>query len=1777
MDKNIIVVLGMHRSGTSAIAKSIVDLGAYPGDNLIPGDEENEKGYWEDADIVALNDAILKMFNMKWYSIDNPMLNRFETFLPLYESRFFQDALKIINKHLEVSETILIKDPRISLLLPFWRKVFEIIGAKVKYVLVIRNPLETAQSLLKRNNININDGLKLWAFYNFMALLNVDKDILLCSFSSMLENPLEEINRISKYLNISVEESSIHEYKDRFLDKRLKHHNEDNESLIELLGTNHIITILYQTIFRMSESDVVSVEIVREFVDETLESLVQTLGFMTKEHTNDYAQIFIDSGDGFSEERSRVYKNELGRNELDLQVDGLSVEQLRFDPSCYQCMVKINRLIFENSHQQDQIDLVSQQLKGNYYRFYNGLYIFKNDDPQISIELVDRKATRIYIDFTLYLMDDYTHFALTSMEINKIESLLQLAEEEQAKTLEKLLLTERLLKKEKESKKLELLKLSNELETTKAKLENIGYEIIQIVKEKDEQIIQLNQSLLHSQEELSELFKEKGELSLLLSDKLREIEELKQLIESQIMEISHKDAEIKQICLEKEQLVHQIHEEKELSRKEIEHLEHQIAEKNEQLLNGVKLLEQHKLENIELLRELEELEKKITEINHQFTREREHLEMLVTERNEYINTIFNTLSWRITKPLRFIGRMMRRVKMSIRKLIKKTAKGIYYYTPLPIKFKIKLKNQFYRRMRFIMKNTEMYKIWEASIRHNVASSNNNVENANNQPSVIINVNNADQSTDLSIGYDYILETHDSKSIHYKEMTESFYDFHENDIKLIAFYLPQFHPVKENDEWWGKGFTEWTNVSKALPQYKGHYQPHFPGELGFYDLRVPEVMSRQVELAKMYGIHGFCFYYYWFNGRRILEKPLDQFVQSTSDFPFCLCWANENWTRRWDGEESEVLLEQNYEEESLEKFIVDLKPYISDRRYIRVENKPLLIIYRPSLIPNIKNVVEKWRAYCKAEGIGDIYLLGVYVKSWGFSNYKEYGFDGMVEFPPHSSYESGASLINDNVELLNKQFNGLIFDYEEYVNMKKYSSNNVKGLHRGIIPSWDNTARRGANATIYHGSTPALYKKWLFDLIEYTKKSFPKDKQIVFINAWNEWAEGAHLEPDRKYGYAYLEATREALVETNLQKNKKIIYVTHDTHFNGAQLLSLNIISVLNKHFGYDVEIISKAEGVLSEEFKQYGNVFIISENSRKNFENHIKKLVDQKYEIAICNTVITGDIAEILSNHDVKVVSLIHELPGVIKQYQAEGLASSIVLYADKIVFPSQYVFKKFQTVVADVPQDKVIIQPQGLYKTNSFKDSLVEAKNKLRENLNIPSNAKIVLGVGFADFRKGIDIFTDIATQVRKEDPNIYFVWVGSLEPNAMNSISRSSKESVIFIDATPDVGLYYAGADLYLLTSREDPFPSVVMEAFDVETPVIGFDDAGGFSDIVTEETGQLVEYLNKSEMIKAIKRHLYSEELLKKKGIEARSLIEKKYNFLDYVYKLLEILGHEYKKVSVVLPNYNYAHYLEDRINSIINQTYPVYELVYLDDQSKDHSQQVFSEMIPQIEEKYIKLHQLINEENSGSVFKQWMKGINHASGDYIWIAEADDLSSPYFLEEVMKPMLLDPDVVLSYSQSKQMDQEGNILANDYLEYTKDIDPTRWKRPYIMDGDQEISEALSVKNTIPNVSGVVFRKIDTAEIENEIIQFKIAGDWFFYVWLLQKGKVAFSPRSLNFHRRHTNSVTTSEKNTLHYQEVVDMQDYIIARFEVAEDLKLKVYEYREFLKRYLGLSDR
>jgi len=365
------------------------------------------------------------------------------------------------------------------------------------------------------------------------------------------------------------------------------------------------------------------------------------------------------------------------------------------------------------------------------------------------------------------------------------------------------------------------------------------------------------------------------------------------------------------------------------------------------------------------------------------------------------------------------------------------------------------------------------------------------------------------------------------------------------IKPIALYLPQFHPIEENDHWWGHGFTEWHNVARAKQQFKDHYQPHLPADLGFYDLRLRETRIAQAAMAREHGIYGFCYYHYWFNGKRLLNRPLDDLLESDQpDLPFMLCWANENWTRTWDGQEKEVLIKQDYSEaDDLAHIRFLLENVFCDKRYIKVDGKPFFIFYRPQHFNDFKNTILVWRREAERTGFPGLYLG--YMQSFAYKEAPEViGLDCAVAFhpdvaemPKHIHPNAWQKILHHTRLFHSYHYQHAVFRYADYVaNMlKKHSIKD--NLYQMVFPMWDNSARRKMNAVIFKDAAPALYKSWLQHTLQSSKSM---GQNFVFINAWNEWAEGCHLEPCQKWGTQYLEATKQAIEACSFDRKQPFI-------------------------------------------------------------------------------------------------------------------------------------------------------------------------------------------------------------------------------------------------------------------------------------------------------------------------------------------------------------------------------------------------------------------------------------------------------------------------------------------------------------------------------------------------------------------------------------------------------------------------------------------------------------
>jgi glycosyltransferase involved in cell wall biosynthesis len=1008
---------------------------------------------------------------------------------------------------------------------------------------------------------------------------------------------------------------------------------------------------------------------------------------------------------------------------------------------------------------------------------------------------------------------------------------------------------------------------------------------------------------------------------------------------------------------------------------------------------------------------------------------------------------------------------------------------------------------------------------------------------------------------------------------------------DTNVKLIAFYLPQFYPIPENDEWWGKGFTEWSHVGRATSQFVSHYQPRLPGELGFYDLRLIEVQRRQIELAKKYGIYGFCFHYYWFSGKHLLDVPLKRFLENPDlDLPFCLCWANENWTRRWDGLDNEVLIAQTHSPDDDLAFIKDIEPALRDKRYIRVNGRPALIVYRPALLPDPQQTARIWRDYCK-NSLNGLYLVAV--QAFGTDDPRPLGFDAAVEFPPHK-LGRGAPLLNSELEIGNPDYQGFIYDYAYLMESAKAIPSPDFTLFRGVCPSWDNEARTPGKGTTYTNSTPALYEEWLTQVARSAAREPDPDKRLVFINAWNEWSEGAYLEPDRRYGYAYLQATANALRKCAKFKNQDalgIVFVSHDAANSGAQRILINLIEWLRDNRGVRPRIVLRRGGSLAPEFRRLGSVLEMDSSLGSNWERTKEELISfcsESNSLIYVNTLVPGDVAKKLSELKLPIITHVHELEHAIERWCVREDIQALLELTDHFIAASPPVARNLENTHGVTPTKITTI-----YEFIKCQQDNVFDKGAIKRERQFSEEGFIILGCGTTDWRKGPDLFVEVAAETKRLGlEGGYFFWIGADTGELQTLEARVRKlgleDRVRFLGEVQDARSYFSAGDLFLLTSREDPFPLVCLEAADAGLPIVCFDQAGGMPDFVENDAGYVVPFEDTKAMAEKVIFLYRNPEERARRGAMACHKVRARHDMSIAGGQIFRIID-QYSvrqnsqrnaerrsvprqatrsepKLSVIVPNYNHAPYLRQRLDSIIRQDFQDLEVIVLDDASTDSSKEIM-----QAYARYPQFRFLLNEARSGSAFKQWKKGLEEARGEYIWFAESDDYASSHFLSKLLPILESDKFIGLVYCQSYLVDLENKILG-DALQWTDDLDPRRWRGDFVNDGKAEIRSYLSKKNTIPNASAVLIRASTLKSIDHLDDTYGLCGDWLLWIKLLLRSNIGYVAEKLNYWRQYSSNSRPHRPGIAEWEEGQQVLRY------VAEELGLSEEERHKLLLSFL-----
>ena len=999
--------------------------------------------------------------------------------------------------------------------------------------------------------------------------------------------------------------------------------------------------------------------------------------------------------------------------------------------------------------------------------------------------------------------------------------------------------------------------------------------------------------------------------------------------------------------------------------------------------------------------------------------------------------------------------------------------------------------------------------------------------------------------------------------------------------VLAYYLPQFHCIAENDAWWGRGFTEWTNLTRGMPRFVGHYQPRAPRDLGHYSLDNPATMRRQIEMARGAGLHGFIFYFYWFNGHRLLESPLERFLADRSlDMPFCLMWANENWTRRWDGFDDEVLISQDYRPAEDGDLIRTFGRHFADPRYIRLEGRPVLMIYRPGLIPNAPETIERWRELFRTLCNEDpIMMMG---QGFDAADPREFGLDGAIEFPPHK-LTANLSKINDTLEWLDMEAKTHVIGYQETVAISLGEPRPPYPLIKTAVPSWDNDARREGRGLLLHGSTPAAFGRWVSALIEQAQAAPVFGQPIICINAWNEWAEGAYLEPDMHYGAAYLNALARAVsIDAAAADRGKILLVGHDAHRHGAQSLLLALGRRLRRAHGLSVEFLLLEGGPMVQDYAEVGPVLITGPAS--DLPPQSRKLAERGFRQAIVNSVAAGGACPVLEQAGIATTLLVHELPSLIREKGLTQATRRGLAAAGHAVFPAAVVRDGITDLIGEANGSSGMshVMPQGIYQPARFGRL---QRDRFRRDLGVRPESRLLIGVGYADMRKGFDLFLQLWRALQHARPAVHLAWAGEVDREIASYMAPEIEAAVAkgtfhLLGFRRDLNSLLSAADAFILTSREDPFPSSVLEAMSAGLPTVAFSSSGGIPELIAaHDAGWVVPRGDVTAMAEAAMALCSLDaEALEARRTRLGTIAEQTFSFAAYALNLIDLNERSPLNVSAAIPNYNYARHLSSRLDTVFKQWMPLREVILLDDASTDNSLLVAQRTA---EAARRDLRVIVNDENSGSVFLQWRRAAEAAAGEFLWIAEADDESDPCFLTRLVTAMEARPDAVMAFCDSAAIDEAGTVVSDSYKSYYNRVAPGLLCADAAFEGREFLIRCMAERNIILNVSGVLWRReallAALKRCEKALAEYRVAGDWLLYADILSQpgARICYVAEPLNRHRRHGSSVTHALEAKRHIEEIATIQRMVATMLKADQKLRRRQAAYLAEVSVYFGAA--
>jgi glycosyltransferase involved in cell wall biosynthesis len=751
-------------------------------------------------------------------------------------------------------------------------------------------------------------------------------------------------------------------------------------------------------------------------------------------------------------------------------------------------------------------------------------------------------------------------------------------------------------------------------------------------------------------------------------------------------------------------------------------------------------------------------------------------------------------------------------------------------------------------------------------------------------------------------------------------------------KVIAYYLPQFHAITENDTWWGTGFTEWTNLGRATPRFAGHYQPRIPRDLGHYNLGGPDagaaVMRRQIAMAKSGGVHGFVFYWYWFNGHRLLEKPVEAFLADRSlDMPFALMWANENWTRRWDGAEADVLMSQDYRAEEEDTLIDELARHFADPRYIRLQGRPILTMYRAGLMPAPKDTVDGWRRrFRERHGEDPVFVMA---QSFDDVDPRDFGFDGAIEFPPHKLAKR-TTPISAALDYLDPDFTGTVFSYDAVVQASLEEPEPEFPLIKCAVPGWDNDPRKQGNGTVViHGGTPASYEAWMAELTGRAVRNPFFGEPLVCVNAWNEWCEGAYLEPDLHFGAAFLNATARAVTAGHAAGAPRLLLAAADAADTEATTRLVDAARGLRRISGLDIAVLLLGHGPREEDFARVGPVFHAGDDLDARFD----QLRAEGVRHALVASAAVGRLAAPLAARGIRVTVFAHEMPAEIRARDLSAGLRAGLRHAEALVVPAAPVQGALGAMLP-LPARCAVVEP-GQHLPPAAESG---ARAAAREEYGLKPGEALLLGAGPGDLQHGIDLFLHLFRQMKPARPELRAVWVGSLDPALRGwlalELAQLAPLGLRIVEALAHPGALLLAADVLALTAREDAAPILAQEAAAAGLPMVAFAGSGGGAVLAEDFGGAAVPPGDVGAMAAACLRLLEAPPDAAFR-LAAHEAARRRFEPSRSAAALLREVMPDLPGVAVVVPGTGQGGLLGSRLDAVFGQDLPVAEVVLLDD--------------------------------------------------------------------------------------------------------------------------------------------------------------------------------------------------------------------------------------------------